>query len=33
MKAWKEFGVDLSTTNNEAAKLFDAVLTQVINVI
>ncbi|XP_055996633.1 tetratricopeptide repeat protein 38-like [Ostrea edulis] len=27
-QAWKEFGVDLSTTNNEAAKLFDAVLTQ-----
>uniref|UniRef100_A0A8W8N173 Uncharacterized protein n=1 Tax=Magallana gigas TaxID=29159 RepID=A0A8W8N173_MAGGI len=27
-KAWKDFGVELSTTNNEAAKLFDAVLTQ-----
>lgn len=29
-QAWKDFGVELSTTNNEAAKLFDAVLTQVL---
>ncbi|XP_078331757.1 tetratricopeptide repeat protein 38-like [Crassostrea virginica] len=27
-QAWKDFGVELSTTSNEAAKLFDATLTQ-----
>lgn len=27
-KAWRDSGVELSTTNNEAAKLFDAVLSQ-----
>nr|XP_022297287.1 tetratricopeptide repeat protein 38-like [Crassostrea virginica] len=28
MQAWKDFGVELSTTSNEAAKLFDATLKQ-----